>query len=209
VGGLGSGQWYRWNKRRTIEDCRRLDVRLIHRSGVFEQPGFPFLWEWKDQAAGETTASIRLRYEPDRVVLSFRFKSGGGDWDDLEQIVPLSWTPCNYGGHRPWFLCPGFGCGRRVAVLVAGGRRFLCRHCYRLTYASTSETEVDRLFRRANKIRGKLGGKPGMAYEFPPRPKGMHHATYERIRLEATSAEEIAFSEGLIRFGLSPDGICF
>jgi Transposase DDE domain len=35
-------------------------------------------------------------------------------------VYVLEWTPCNYGGARPWFLCPMDGCRRRVAVLYAG-----------------------------------------------------------------------------------------
>lgn len=29
------------------------------------------------------------------------------------QRVGVEWTPCTFGGDRPWLLCPG--CGRRVA----------------------------------------------------------------------------------------------
>jgi hypothetical protein len=54
----------------------------------------------------------------------------GAALPDLE--VPLEWTACNFGGERPWFICPGAGCSRRVAVLHAAGKHFLCRHCYDL-----------------------------------------------------------------------------
>ncbi len=30
-GGVGSGNWYRWNKRATVEDCRSVDVRRWYR----------------------------------------------------------------------------------------------------------------------------------------------------------------------------------
>jgi hypothetical protein len=71
----------------------------------------------------------------------------------------------------------GVACGRHVAKLHLSGRYFLCRHCHRLGDASQSEDALDRAFRRANKIRQRLGGDPDMAARFPPKPKGMWQRT--------------------------------
>ena len=86
----------------------------------------------------------------------------------------------------------GISCGRRVAKLHGPGRYFLCRHCYRLAHASQSEGARDRTLRRANKIRHRLGGDPGMAAPFPSKPKGMWRRTYERLREQAFAAEMLA-----------------
>jgi len=59
---------------------------------------------------------------------------------DFDYKIPLTTTPCRYGGKRYWFTCPwyksGRYCGRRVATLYKDGGYFACRHCYNLTYAS-------------------------------------------------------------------------
>jgi len=67
---------------------------------------------------------------------------------------------CRFGGARPYFVCPGvvngITCGRRVAKLYGAGTYFLCRHCYRLAYASQREDRYDRALRRANNIRMRI-----------------------------------------------------
>jgi hypothetical protein len=68
----------------------------------------------------------------------------------------------------------------------------LCRHCYRLAYASQSEDLLNRSVRQASKIKQRLGGNGGMDSPFPPRPKGMWRRTYERLREQAVDAEERA-----------------
>jgi hypothetical protein len=138
-------------------------------------------------------AWIGLRAELDRLHLSYRVRMGGGDWDDVAESVRIVRVGCRYGGARPYFICPGVvngkACGRRVAKLYGPSRYFLCRHCYRLAHASQSENALDRTLRRANKIRQRLGGDPGMASRFPPKPKGMWWRTYDDLRAQVFDAE--------------------
>jgi hypothetical protein len=102
--------------------------------------------------------------------------------------VPVVYAPCHYGGQRPYFRCPGVvkgrHCNRRVAKLYAGGKYFLCRHCYNLAYTSQSEPRYDRMLRRANKLRRALGGEAGTANWIAPKPKGMSQRKYQRKRFE-------------------------
>jgi hypothetical protein len=114
----------------------------------------------------------------------------------VAEAVRVARVPCRFGGCRPYFLCPGVvdgvACGRRVAKLHGAGRYFLCRRCHRLAHASQGEAAWDRALRRANKIRARLGGEPGMASPFPDRPKGMWRRTYARLRRRALEAEMLA-----------------
>lgn len=177
MGGMGSGrQWY--GARDTTSDCRSIDVRRWKRDGLLT-PHQSFGWQWSRD--GEVVASIRVRAEPGRVVLTYRHRSWDADeWNDESYPIYLEWTPCNLGGERPWFLCPARGCGKRVAILY-GGAIFACRHCYDLAYESQREPGYDRAARQADKIRIKLGWEPGILNPDGEKPKGMHCKTFEKL----------------------------
>jgi hypothetical protein len=93
-------------------------------------------WQWTSE--DRTTALIQITGARDAVTLRYRVRSGGDDWESFQQRVPIRWTPCRFGGERPWFVCDvsanGAYCGRQVAKLYGVGRPFACRHCYRLGY---------------------------------------------------------------------------
>ena len=191
MGSAGSGNWYRFNKKSTTEECRSLDVRRLRREGLLK-PARLFSWSWS--RAGREVASIGALVEghdgPERVVLLFRRTRGpSGEWEDVRECVPLFWTACNFGGERPWFICPGAGCGRRVAILYGPGKYFLCRHCYDLVYESKRDNAMYRALHKAQAIRERLGGSANMMEPFPEKPKGMHWKTYERLWWEHHEAE--------------------
>jgi len=191
LGGVGSGNWYRFDKKTTTGECHSIDVRYLHREGLLK-PGRWFSLHWS--RAGRETGSIRGAVEgsdrPKHLLLIYRHRSGSGnEWEDVHEPVSLDWTACNFGGERLWFICPGVGCGRRVALLYGLGRYFLSRHCYDLVYESQRENEMTRALRRAQTIRERLGGSASMMKPFPERPKGMHHETYWRLREEHDEAE--------------------
>ncbi len=202
MGGAGSGSWYRFDKKIAVEQCRSLDVRRLYREGLLK-PGHRFTSSWS--RAGREIASIGGvvlgSSRPEQVVLLFRHRSGASaEWEDVQESVELEWTPCNFGGERPWFLCPSIECGRRVAVLHAAGKYFLCRHCYGLSYESQRGDKAHRALCRAQKIRERLGGSANMLEPFPKKPKGMHWRTYERLVLahdEAAMAQLAGRSEWL------------
>jgi hypothetical protein len=77
-----------------------------------------------------------------------------------------------------------------VAKLFANGVYFLCRYCYDLTYESRREGPMDRARERAQAIRIRLGGSASLIEPLPPKPKGMHRRTYDRLCHLAVAAEE-------------------
>jgi hypothetical protein len=191
VGGEGSGNWYRFDKKTTTDECHSVDVRYLHREGLLT-PGHWFSLRWS--RAGRETGSIRAAVEgsdrPERLLLYYRHRSGPADeWKDVREPVSLEWTACNFGGERPWFICPGVGCSRKVALLYGLGRYFLCRRCYDLSYESQRESGMNRALRRAQAIRERLGGSANMTEPFPEKPKGMHWKTDERLWWEHHEAE--------------------
>jgi hypothetical protein len=191
LGGAGSGSWYRFDKKTTTDECHSVDVRYLHRKGLLK-PGSWFSLRWS--RAGRETGSIRGVVSgdsrPEQVMLLYRHRRGpSGEWEDVSEPVSLTWTAWNFGGERPWFICPGAGCGRRVAFLYGPGRYFLCRHCYDLSYQSQRDNKMYRALHRAQDIRRRLGGSANMMKPFPEKPRGMHWRTYERLWWEHHEAE--------------------
>ena len=178
MGGTGSGMWSRLDKKTTTEECRRLDVLYLHRNSILYS-GCSFTLSWKRN--GYPWGEIRIEVERSSLVLIYHY-AGNGEECDVEELISLDWTSCNYGGERPWFLCPR--CGRRVGVLFLGASYFLCRHCYHLSYSSQNKnTVLDRVCRRRDKSRERLGEK------WWRKPKGMHQKTFDRLRCRLSRAE--------------------
>ena len=174
---------YAYGGKSTVESIRAIEVSQWHRLGYFTAPR-PFSWVWTRD--DEQTASIRVVTDRHQARLQYRYRSFGDDWTDVEQRIPIDWSPCRFGGERPWFVCSvasnGVYCGRRVTKLYGAGRLFACRHCYGLAYTSKQESAHHRGLWKSQKIRMQLGGSPSMLDEFPYKPKGMHWRTYQRLR---------------------------
>lgn len=181
------------------DDKRSLDIRRLHRAGMPQQ-GNAFGWHWTRH--GEKVASINIVVADDFVALSYRQSWRGGEWKDCLNTVRLDWTACNFGGKRPWWLCPTAGCGRRVAVLYSGNGLYACRHCFGLAYRSQRETDGDLAVRRANKVRDRLGWARGILNMPEGRPKGMHWTTYLHLLDEHTTHSTRALA-GFERFLLA------
>ena len=177
MGGVGSGRHWQPGAN-TTDDYRSLDIRWLKREGLLE-PGISRRITWS--SGGEVTGLISILSEPGHVILDYRHRYRGGEWQPQLYPVHLDTTPCHMGGERLWFLCPARGCSRRVAILY-GGAIFACRQCHQLIYPSQREPNRHRAIRRAERIREKLGWPPGIIEGGDwGKPKGMHWRTYERL----------------------------
>lgn len=167
---MGTGGWRlgagRPGWRRKLEHCLVLDVRRLARVGLL----FPHRWtswRWKWDSSGEESGSVGIRGGKEAITLEYQQKG-----DPVSFPIRLTYTPCNFGGSRPWFICPA--CWRRRAVLAYGGGGWYCRCCLKLAYTSEAEDAMGRLWRKQRKIEKRLGPDG-------ERPKRMHWRTYERI----------------------------
>jgi hypothetical protein len=163
MGGRGSGRTDSWRTKPVAESYQRLEIHQFKGQGVKLREGMAFTAIWE-------------------------YKTPQGEAERVSQHIFYEWTPCHYGGKRPWFVCP---CGRRAAVLYLMGRHLRCRVCGGLTYASCNESPFDRAIRREQKVRMRLGGEPNSSLPFPPRPKFMRHTTYFRLFLAHQQAWKV------------------
>jgi hypothetical protein len=116
---------------------------------------------------------------------------GEGGGTIIPIVIPIVYGPCPLGGTRPYFLCPGAGCGRRVFKLYFVRRHFLCRQCGQLVYASKYEQPWRQASRHAAKLRQRLGETAGGV---PGKPEDMPVPVYAQL-LEAMLEAEIRATE--------------
>lgn len=112
----------RWGRRHlSVENCHSISAWGHFQWSPSEyDEGFECKWDSED-------GGVILRYKI--------------DGDGYTDRIALTETLCHFGGSRTWLVCSC--CGRRVGKLYLptnlyyGGRRvnrWLCRHCYQLTY---------------------------------------------------------------------------
>ena len=188
--------WRRPETTRTTESCPRLDVGYLSARGCLH-PG----WSGISQGIlGNGATSFILVAEVGQLQLSWHSHLAGEDeCVDTAETVAIAYAPCRFGGSRPYFICPGDGCGRRVTKLYLANRYFLCRHCNQLAYASRYERPWQRASRRANKLRQRLGIAE-IAAPLPEMPTGMLAGTYARLLDEVLQAEIRAIEACTNRF---------
>jgi hypothetical protein len=185
VGGCGSGNWQRFNSKALAEDCLFIDICQLSRKGLLE-PGQRYSCKWHDEC------NISIETTSDAIELFYTISSNELQYEDVHIKIPLSWTSCNYGGERSWFLCPGKDCGRQVAKLYLYGKYFLCRRCHDLTYSSQRRGKEWRQMDKAQRTYQRLGVNSfdDLCSESRSKPKGMHRATYDEL---VDKAQELEF----------------
>jgi hypothetical protein len=136
-------------------------VRLLARKNALKA-GTQLTWSWSN--GSEIGMTVRDGW----IDLQYSIKGG------VSGIFPvhLTYTDCNYGGQRPWFLCPI--CGGRNAKLFQRDGRFNCRSCHKLVYRTQVLDTMGRNQRAYSRLQSKLN-------DGDAKPKGMHWGTFERL----------------------------
>jgi len=100
-GGVGSDNWYRFDKKGTKE-CHSVDVRYLHCSGLLRRRAWFFLrWLRAGRETGSICGVVVGTETPERLIPTYRHRRGpSADWEDVKNMVPLTWTACGYGGER-------------------------------------------------------------------------------------------------------------
>lgn len=181
MGGFGSGRTY---GRPLAESCLRIDIAWMTRKG-FAVPGSSRIgklqWVQGDRPAGDVAYTCNM-FDPHDAWLELRFKipvRAKGGYKHFTQRIRLSFTVPRYGGRRWWMHCPINGARVGKLYVPPGGDIFASRKAWRIGYRSQRGTARDRVFEKLFRLQRRLGGPEGWGQGIM-RPKGMHHATFER-----------------------------
>lgn len=156
---------------------------------------------------------------PTDLRLAYTVTPSEGDPTEYEYRIPLEYTPCNFGGVRPWFRCPADGCGERVGTLhrPPGRGLFACRECYDLGYLTSRRSgdalkEAELRYRRAFRKADAKDRRPhpNNAPSWPTKPNGMHGETFADLLADLDDAREEwerAFDQRLREMADGLDGL--
>ncbi len=170
--------WPGRGKTRCLDDLPKIDVREWSRKGRTE-PGKSFRTEWF--SADKLSIYLAINVHVGYFGISGERKIGT-DWYPIEAKVGRRFTPCNLGGRRIWFECRA--CGRRAALLYVDGMQICCRRCLDLPYRVQCENSTDRLLRRIQRVRKKLGAPGNLLAPVPPRKPYQRVWTYDKMWFE-------------------------
>lgn len=181
MGGYGSG---RRCGAPVAEESLRIDIAWMVRTRR-AIPGSRVWGSLSWTCGGEPSSKINYTCDMtdlENAFLELRFKvtrhSTGQSTDHVQRIY-LSYTVPNFGGKRWWMHCPRTGARVQKLYCPSGAELFASRKAYRIGYRSQRVTDRDAIFERLFRIQKKLGCEEGWG-NWIRRPKGMHHATFER-----------------------------
>lgn len=167
------GRGFKYDSKLTTNYCFSLDIHWLKKNGYIQKKCIVSgTLSMRFRNSGRTFQSL---IESKEKAVRLVYKHAG---EKLSYSIPLTYSECNYGGKRPWFVCPNKNCSKRVGVLFLRGKYFLCRHCHNLAYETQNMSEQFRLLEKAQNIRERIDGSTSTVERFPSRPKGMHMRTY-------------------------------
>lgn len=149
------GRWS-YSGRQEADGLKQIGTTFLKRHGYFRSSWISGTINWSRNGESAGNISIQSYAKEDDPCIKLVYTQTDrdtGEKKDFDYKIPLTTTPCFFGGKRFWFTCPwyanGLYCGRRVGVLYKGGDYFACRHCYRLTYNSRN---LSGLSKRAGQV---------------------------------------------------------
>jgi len=196
MGGSGSGTWYRYETKISIDQMMRIDIRYLKKHGMLKTGRYPLAWALSNGAEfGQVSLGV---IEKKGVVVSFNWQSDStGLLTQYNIPIRFSQSACSYGGFRQWLNCPR--CRRRVSIVALYPPVIACRHCLNLTYSSQNERPMYRALRRRNKIGDRIGISSPFDAGSTSKPKGMHWETFNRLICEYEFEDELAVASFMIR----------
>lgn len=172
-----------------MERAHGVDVARLARAGALGAELASGTLRWTDGSSIGYVADAR------EVSVLYGVTAYGEAQRQVRAVVPVEWTPCPFGGRRPWLRCPR--CSRRCATVYALASGAACRVCGRLGYLCQREALDRRAMRRGRKLVERLGVKGAEEQHWAalePRrlekPYRMRWATYDRL-VEAAEAAEL------------------
>ncbi|MBB6050420.1 hypothetical protein HNQ39_002211 [Armatimonas rosea] len=178
-----------------VEEHLCLSVKVLQRAGIAAGYQGSITW-WRTSSFEGRKQTNWLEYEVSEVLhedchrpvrLTLKYLIEGCNYR-----VPLDfdWTPCHYGGYRPWLNCPT--CHVRSGTLFyVSWELWECRRCLNLAYTCQSEGHKSRLLRKILKLRGQLGQESGGIHAPLPLapPPGWHSRRFNKKIREIIVAE--------------------
>ena len=179
-----------------IEDGHTLDLAHLRRKGLLVVDGVQrtatIQWHVGVSRAPTLEVAMTCFATPEYGWLELRYKlpKSDGSSIDMHERIHLLPRPQPYGGYRIFAKCPFSGRACRCLYLLNGAARFQSRHGYsvRPQHRTQGLAKHQRLLEQRSAVGNKLLRKfPSAARlamdgsDVPPRPKGMHVKTYERL----------------------------
>lgn len=136
------GRYY-YSKREEADSLKKIGTAFLKKHGYFNN-GWKFgniSWSRNGEKTGNISIQACIDEDEQYVRCVYtQTERSSGIKTDLDYKIPLTTTPCYFGGKRYWFKCPwyanGVYCGKRVGVLYLSNKYFACRHCNNLSYNS-------------------------------------------------------------------------
>jgi hypothetical protein len=135
-----------------VEECYRLSIYAL-RWHLYPGCKSTMTWRRGEERVGSADYEVFGDRLPTAIRLCYSKTPARGVKEEHEYVVALTTTPLPWGGVRYWFLCPLWGCERRVACLYLppGRSVFACRQCYDLSYESRQKRDtLGKLFREVD-----------------------------------------------------------